>query len=121
MGLRLLAPSKTFVAFDTMAIKCEVTKKLLPRRSGNTLRFLGAAAEPPQANTTLVTKALPQDVATLAFVPLPHCGVSSRPFLPQESPRISSTGFAFTTINCRCMCSTKPHSTTSLVRVSGGW
>ncbi len=35
--------------FDTIDIKCDITKNLLPRRSGNTLRFPRAAAEPPRA------------------------------------------------------------------------
>lgn len=36
----------------------------------NPLRFPRVTSEPPQANRMLVTKAFPQDVAILAFVPL---------------------------------------------------
>ena len=50
-------------------------------------------AEPPQANRMLVTKALPHDVAVLAFLPLnASCGVSTFSLIPLESPH-------FTTIN----------------------
>src|SRR5690625_1339333 len=35
----------------------------------------------------------------VSLLVLTHCGVSPRPFLPQESPCISSAGIAFTTIS----------------------
>jgi len=52
------------------------------------------ADEPTEANTMLVTKTLPQDVANLVFVPSSHCVVSSRLFIPQESTYISGAKIA---------------------------
>ncbi len=71
----------TFISINFSCLR--VVCYFLPR-SPYTLRFPGAAGEPPQANTTLVMKALPQDVAILAFTPFPHCGVSPMPLFPQS-------------------------------------
>ncbi|WP_217988455.1 hypothetical protein, partial [Paucisalibacillus globulus] len=52
---------------------------------------LPRAAGEPRANRMLVTKALPQDEAFLAFEPLfCSCGVSPKPIIPQDKVRYES-------------------------------
>ncbi|GAA0334043.1 hypothetical protein GCM10008967_26010 [Bacillus carboniphilus] len=53
-----------------------------------------AVREPPLANRMLVTKALPQDVAFLAFVPLSLLRGLPCPFLPQDMKGYGSMYFA---------------------------
>ena len=74
----------------------EITE-LLRMKDTTDFRYIwtlsAAEAEPPQANRKLVTKALPHEVALLAFVPLKRfLRVSTFSLIPLESPH-------FTTIN----------------------
>src|SRR5699024_5450229 len=67
------------LASDTKYLNCELISMVVGvfYRYGNTLRFPGRL---------------------VSLLVLPHCGVSPRPFLPQESPCISYAGIAFTTL-----------------------